>query len=529
MPGRASRDSSSRLAASAGRRGGFSALRTEPLETRRLLSTGPIITEFMARNQGMLEDGDGSAPDWLEVYNSGDAAVDLAGYRLTDRPDDLGRWVFPSINLDPGQYLVIFASGQDSDDYVDAAGNLHANFALSGDGEYLAMVDPGGTIVSEFGSAAEPYPPQLPNVSYGVAQRQALVTARSDSVYFVPVTDTVDDVWAEASFDAASRGFAVGKASLGYETSPDSRTSFAAEIVTELPPRTHAVYARIEFPVDDASAVSDLVLRLKYDDAFVAYLNGLKVAEENAPSNPTWFSAANRSRRDAEALQFADFSLTDHLGVLVDGTNVLALHGLNNLGDEDMLLVPELIAVVNDDSAKVGYMASATPGGPNVSDREVASGFVAPPRASVDRGFYEERFDVTMETDTPGAVIRYTTDGSLLCGSRDHRDHHDAANRSVQRRLPADRANDAHLCLRPGCDPTAGRSGGLPFRLGWKERSPHSRRLQNGPGSGQRSGLLGRNRRRFAQYSYDVAGDGSGGLVWVRTRHLHQLGAAGKL
>ena len=42
------------------------------------------LTEFMADNGGSLQDEDGDASDWIEVFNSGPIAVTLDGYKLTD-------------------------------------------------------------------------------------------------------------------------------------------------------------------------------------------------------------------------------------------------------------------------------------------------------------------------------------------------------------------------------------------------------------------------------------------------------------
>jgi hypothetical protein len=41
-------------------------------------------SEFMASNNSTMLDGDGVAWDWIEIYNKGDQAVNLAGYSLTD-------------------------------------------------------------------------------------------------------------------------------------------------------------------------------------------------------------------------------------------------------------------------------------------------------------------------------------------------------------------------------------------------------------------------------------------------------------
>ena len=58
------------------------------------------------------------------------------------------RWTFPSVSVDAGDYLVVFASGQDTETAVDPEGSLHTNFRLSAGGEYLALVAPDGTVLS---------------------------------------------------------------------------------------------------------------------------------------------------------------------------------------------------------------------------------------------------------------------------------------------------------------------------------------------------------------------------------------------
>lgn len=118
------------------------------------------INEFLAINDGGLEDEDGDASDWIELFNSGDEAVDLTGWYLTDDASNLTKWSFPATNLGGLDYLVVFASDKNR-----LGRELHANFRLTGDGEYLALVRPDGvTIATEFAPA---FPPQQSNVSYG--------------------------------------------------------------------------------------------------------------------------------------------------------------------------------------------------------------------------------------------------------------------------------------------------------------------------------------------------------------------------
>ncbi len=116
----------------------------------------------MADNDSFLADEDGTYSDWIEIQNSGSTSVSLTGYHLTDEAANPTKWTLPSLSLNPGAALVIFASNKDR---IDPAATLHTNFKLSAGGEYLALVAPdGSTVVSGFTPA---FPPQFPNESFG--------------------------------------------------------------------------------------------------------------------------------------------------------------------------------------------------------------------------------------------------------------------------------------------------------------------------------------------------------------------------
>jgi hypothetical protein len=63
------------------------------------------------------------------------------------------------------------------------------------------------------------------------------------------------------------------------------------------------------------------------------------------------------------------------------------------------------------DEQTFGYLAKPTPGQPNSSEG-VWSGLVSAVEFSPARGFYDAPVSVELKTTTPGAVIRYTTNGS---------------------------------------------------------------------------------------------------------------------
>ncbi|MFA6589677.1 MAG: lamin tail domain-containing protein, partial [Bacteroidales bacterium] len=72
-----------------------------------------LINEFMSINDGIIQDEDGENSDWIELYNAGDQAVNLENWSLTDDSTNLQKWLFPSVNLEAGAYLLIFASDKD--------------------------------------------------------------------------------------------------------------------------------------------------------------------------------------------------------------------------------------------------------------------------------------------------------------------------------------------------------------------------------------------------------------------------------
>lgn len=140
--------------------------RSERLEPRLLLAADVIISEFMTANQRTLRDDFRRYPDWIELWNRGDEVADLGGMALTDDPDNVSKWQFPSgVTLQPDGYLVVFASGLDT---IDGAGSLHTNFLLGADGGYVALVDAQGRVQSEYGEAGSDYPTQFGDVSYGI-------------------------------------------------------------------------------------------------------------------------------------------------------------------------------------------------------------------------------------------------------------------------------------------------------------------------------------------------------------------------
>ena len=171
-----------------------------------------------------------------------------------------------------------------------------------------------------------------------------------------------------------------------------------------------SAWLRIPFSLEQEPVLDLLKLRMRYDDGFIAYLNGVEVASRNAPQDAAWNAAAVEARDDSRAIVFEDIVITAHRALLRAGENLLAIHGLNRApGDDDFLITVELTGEGILDLAP-RYFQSPTPGEANEADG--FAGFVADTSFSVDRGFYSEPFEVEVRSETEGAVIRYTFDGS---------------------------------------------------------------------------------------------------------------------
>jgi hypothetical protein len=145
-------------------------------------SADPVISEFMASNQATAADEDGDFSDWIELHNPTAAAIALDGWHLTDSAANPAKWSFPAVTLEPGDFLVVWASGKNR---RVAGSPLHTNFSLSAGGEYLALVRPDGTTVAQdFGAA---YPPQSGDESYGaIFESTVLLSPGAATRYRVP-------------------------------------------------------------------------------------------------------------------------------------------------------------------------------------------------------------------------------------------------------------------------------------------------------------------------------------------------------
>ncbi len=421
-------------------------LQFEQLEPR--LAMAVVIHEFLAGNTTGIRDAATHRHDWIELKNTGGVAQDLAGWYLTDSSANLTKFQIPNAGaltvLDPGEILLVYASGNNGEVGV-VSGELHTNFQLSQEPGYLAVVQSNGTTIEhEFNL----YPQQDADVSYGegVTTGSTTVDTLVDSSTAVriiaPTSANVsrDDHWREVAYDASA--WVSGTGSVGFDRNM-VEVDLLQYIDTVLTPGqmgnsnstsvpNSSAYVRYAFNVASPEQLISLTMNLRFDDGFIAYLNGKEIARANfaedfARPQPQWDSFAGNqlgssstsgnANRTTEAEDLITFDLTQFLPFLQAGSNVLAFHGVNSkstassgINQQDFLIEPVLTATRATGASQIGYMAGPTPGYENGVS---TLGVVGDTHFSVDRGFFNAPFQVAVTTNTPGASIRYTTDGSL--------------------------------------------------------------------------------------------------------------------
>ncbi|MBN1516358.1 lamin tail domain-containing protein, partial [Candidatus Sumerlaeota bacterium] len=174
-----------------------------------------MISEISPYNE-FLDDEDNQDPDWIELMNVTTGTVNLSGWYLTDADDNLTKWTIPAVSLSSGEMVVIFASGKDR---TDPAGELHTNFKLSEEGEYLALVRPDGvTIEDEF----DAYPETPMDMTYGRAFGgiDTLVPLGAHVDIHIPTDGSLGTTWTSDAFSTSAPNWFSGQTAVGYFTTP---------------------------------------------------------------------------------------------------------------------------------------------------------------------------------------------------------------------------------------------------------------------------------------------------------------------
>jgi len=132
---------------------------------------------------------------------------------------------------------------------------------------------------------------------------------------------------------------------VGYERSSGYQNLISLDLEDQMYRNNATCYIRIPFIFNEnLDDFNFMTLKMRYDDGFIAYINGVEVARSNFTGTPTWNSSANGSRSDSLAVNFDNIDISAYLNSLQKGYNILAIHGLNtSITSSDFLISAELV------------------------------------------------------------------------------------------------------------------------------------------------------------------------------------------
>jgi hypothetical protein len=143
---------------------------------------------------------------------------------------------------------------------------------------------------------------------------------------------------------------------VGYENSPGDPVNYTDLIAYDVGAQMSGImascYIRIPFTLDtNPNGLNSITLKIRYDDGFVAYINGQELTRDNFDAAiPDWNDNADYSHGDNDARLLQPFRVKridkpEVFNALQLGDNILAIHGLNvSTGSSDFLISAQLRA-----------------------------------------------------------------------------------------------------------------------------------------------------------------------------------------
>lgn len=162
----------------------------------------------------------------------------------------------------------------------------------------------------------------------------------------VPADASLEETW-RSPIVPPGAGFVLGEGlSVGFENSPGPFEPLIDNQVREaMQGVSGSIYLRYEFAIPAGRQYRTLEFAMRFDDGFVAYLNGTEIASDNAPADGArWDSEATTGNSDIKAVEFESFDISEFVDLLQPGAeNVLAIQGMNKTaGGSDFLIEPGL-------------------------------------------------------------------------------------------------------------------------------------------------------------------------------------------
>ena len=167
---------------------------------------------------------------------------------------------------------------------------------------------------------------------------QSPLVQEGDTWRFFRAISAPPETWADLEFDAEAAGWESGPGGIGYGDDDD------ATVLDDMANNYIAVYMRIEFDVPEELAEAWLQLRVRYDDSFVAYIDGEEVARRGIDGSPPLFDQGASVEHEITSADGFDEEFLLEQTELDTGRHVLAVEVHNiNLTSSDLSFSAELV------------------------------------------------------------------------------------------------------------------------------------------------------------------------------------------
>ncbi|MHC4113401.1 MAG: CotH kinase family protein, partial [Planctomycetota bacterium] len=172
--------------------------------------------------------------------------------------------------------------------------------------------------------------------SGAVIKEITLVAENAAKKVLVP-TGPIDPSW-KSDPNFADSGWIHGTPTIpgktggvGYERGSGYGNYITYDVEAEMHSNNATCYVRIPFTIDpcDLAGLNFMTLKMRYDDGFVAYINGQRVEGVSEPSPLLWNSDTLNTDSHEAGASFNEYPISDDINSLQPGKNVLAIHGLN--------------------------------------------------------------------------------------------------------------------------------------------------------------------------------------------------------
>ena len=309
------------------------------------------------------------SPFWVEIFNPGETTVDLTGFVLACAGDVTGEYIFGAQSIDPNHYLVInettlgfhpidedklflYKAGKTSVFDGRTVKNRLRGQSMEHNGRWLYPSDPTPGSANSFDFHDEIVINEIMYHQRSSAadtpatyETTTLIPSVATAATLVPTDGNLGLTWTGGNEPFNDSGWTHGTGNttgIGYDTDTTYDYLINTDLEGLMDGKT-CFYTRIAFDVTDPQTINTLNLKMKYDDGFVAYINGVEVARRNLiGETPAWDSTAYE-HFDGDAQVFEPIDISAFISVLQPGQNILAIHGINSSStSSDMLILPEL-------------------------------------------------------------------------------------------------------------------------------------------------------------------------------------------